>query len=288
MAFDKALYIKMIAEGKGKEAAKLINKQTAGTNKTTSGVVASGQMDAFKKDIASGGTGSQYVTGPATYQKSNAPASAKAIVKAPIVQPKIGGVANVAPSSTTDLKSQIVDKQKSAAMGRFKAAFEQTQGRLGQEGANLTTATRGKIGQARVADTMARKGSEKMRATQGKGASGSASQSNIAQNVIGQGAESAIGAQETALRADIERRMTEAQSMRDQGIATAETEADLINLTNQLAQLEQADADNKVKEAQTKSDYLTTIGRFAGDYMAEINRVKNDGDVSNDWQVPFL
>jgi len=209
-----------------------------------------------------------------------------ASVKAPTVKAPVSTEPVTTPKQ--DLQSQIIDTQKKAMTDRFVAAFEKTKGRLGQEGEELTRSTRGQIGRARTADVMARAGAEKQRAGLGLGASGAASQSDIAQNVISQGAESAIGAQETALRADIERRLTEAQSLRDQGVATAETEADILNLTNQLAQLEQADADLKVKEAQTKADYLTTIGRFAGDYMAEINRVKNDGDPSNDWQIAPL
>jgi hypothetical protein len=34
--------------------------------------------------------------------------------------------------------------------------------------------------------------------------------------------------------------------------------------------------------------WLDTIGRFSDNYQAEINRVMNDNDLSNDWQVPYL
>jgi len=39
-------------------------------NKTTSGTVAAGQMDSFKKAIESGGTGSKYIIAPPTYAKA--------------------------------------------------------------------------------------------------------------------------------------------------------------------------------------------------------------------------
>lgn len=34
--------------------------------------------------------------------------------------------------------------------------------------------------------------------------------------------------------------------------------------------------------------YVQNIGQFSNDYMAEINRVMNDGDPSNDWQIAYL
>lgn len=39
---------------------------------------------------------------------------------------------------------------------------------------------------------------------------------------------------------------------------------------------------------QQKNDYLSTIGQFSNNYQAEINRVQNDGDPSNDWQIAYL
>lgn len=39
---------------------------------------------------------------------------------------------------------------------------------------------------------------------------------------------------------------------------------------------------------QKKQDFINTITRFAQDYTAEINRVQNDSDPTNDWQIPLL
>jgi len=135
---------------------------------------------------------------------------------------------------------------------------------------------------------MARKGREKALAGQGLSAGGAVAQGDIAQSVITQGALGESRQQEQALRADIERRMTEAQMLRDQGIATAQSEADITMLQNRLNELDTLEAKKVANEAQAKADYLATIGQFYGDYQAEINRVKNDGDPSNDWQLPFL
>ena len=37
-----------------------------------------------------------------------------------------------------------------------------------------------------------------------------------------------------------------------------------------------------------KQSWLDTIGRFSDNYQAEINRVMNDNDPSNDWQIAYL
>lgn len=39
---------------------------------------------------------------------------------------------------------------------------------------------------------------------------------------------------------------------------------------------------------RAKASWLDTINRFSGDYDAEINRVMNDNDTTNDWQIPYL
>lgn len=40
--------------------------------------------------------------------------------------------------------------------------------------------------------------------------------------------------------------------------------------------------------AQNKSDYANTLGAYYNDYQAQINALSNDGDTSNDWQIPYL
>jgi len=44
----------------------------------------------------------------------------------------------------------------------------------------------------------------------------------------------------------------------------------------------------KAAEDAARQEWLTTIGRYADDYQAQINAVQNDGDPSNDWQIPYL
>jgi len=39
---------------------------------------------------------------------------------------------------------------------------------------------------------------------------------------------------------------------------------------------------------QQKQDFVATINRYAQDFTAQIQSVQNDGDPSNDWQIPLL
>ena len=202
----------------------------------------------------------------------------------------LGGIKQPTTTTTTAATTEqaIVDARKQAAVDAFKSAFQQTSGRLTAEQEALTPRFREERAGIGTQDTMSRARTEKGLAGLGLSGAGAAPQSDLAQTAITQGAMSQSRGLEQQLRADIERRITEAQQLRDQGIAGAESDAEIMALQNQLNQLEKAELDAKIAEEQAKSDYLTTIGQFAGDFMAEIQRVQNDGDPSNDWQIPFL
>jgi hypothetical protein len=86
--------------------------------------------------------------------------------------------------------------------------------------------------------------------------------------------------------------------------ATADTEAQ--SLQNYLSQMNtdrayNLQADNQrfnqamakqeygdTQLEQQKSEYANNINRFYNDYQSEINRVTNDNDTSNDWQLAYL
>ena len=213
---------------------------------------------------------------------------AKATPKLPVVAPLEAPMVEAPIDNSVDIQNQIIDTAKNAAITRFQNAFKNSQALATQQQADLVTDNRTQTGQLRTDDTMARAGTAKIQATQGLAGAGSASQTNTAQNVIQQGATSALTAQTNQIKADINAKLAEAQNARDTGIATAESEADITKLQNKLAALERVEATATANEAQAKADYLSTIGRFQGNYQAEIDRVLNDGDPTNNWQVPFL
>lgn len=40
--------------------------------------------------------------------------------------------------------------------------------------------------------------------------------------------------------------------------------------------------------ANTRDEFLNTIGAYSNDYQSQINKVRDDGDPSNDWQIAYL
>lgn len=42
------------------------------------------------------------------------------------------------------------------------------------------------------------------------------------------------------------------------------------------------------QQANERDQFADTIGAYYNDYMAKINTVQNDGDETNDWQIPYL
>lgn len=42
------------------------------------------------------------------------------------------------------------------------------------------------------------------------------------------------------------------------------------------------------QQEQAKQQWIDTIGAYSGDYQAQINKIANDGDPSNDWMIPYL
>jgi hypothetical protein len=52
---------------------------------------------------------------------------------------------------------------------------------------------------------------------------------------------------------------------------------------SQDAQTQEESALNKLKQ-----EFVSTINRFANNFQAKINEVRNDGDSSNDWQIALL
>lgn len=51
-------------------------------------------------------------------------------------------------------------------------------------------------------------------------------------------------------------------------------------LRNEALQLDTQDRE--------RQQFISALGRFSQDFTAEINRVSNDGDPTNDWQIPLL
>jgi hypothetical protein len=140
-----------------------------------------------------------------------------------------------------------------------------------------------------------------------RGISGNAgAMPEIYRNAALQGNIGALNQQEVAGNADIESRRSQVNSAYENDVSAATAQAEAQQLQAQIAQ-QQIDAANSL-EAQryntqqataadvtaynrlqdTKSAYANTVGQFGADYQAEINKVANDNDPSNDWQISIL
>jgi hypothetical protein len=52
-------------------------------------------------------------------------------------------------------------------------------------------------------------------------------------------------------------------------------------------ELRQQAAKDKAAD-ELRNQFIDTIGQYANDYQARINELQNDGDPTNDWQIPYL
>lgn len=190
--------------------------------------------------------------------------------------------------SKQDIQEQILQRQRDLAIENFKQAFARTEGQLKAEEEALAPAFREKRTGVRTEDVMARTGAEKLAATQGLSGSGFRGQAELAQNVLTQGAIGALNEQELEAKADIQRRLSEARSLMEQGIATAETQADIALLEAQLKDLEDKENLALAEAERVRSEYISTLGRFGQDYTAEINRIIEEGDPNEQWKIQYL
>lgn len=180
------------------------------------------------------------------------------------------------------IQQQMVDVAKQAKIKALKDKFNTVAQRSAQEQQALTDTFRQQESRIGVQDVMSRAAGEKARAVGGLGQSGAIGQSDIAQNVITQGALGASRAQEQNLRANIEQRLSEAQQAMASGIATAETEATLTGLQNQLDTMNAQEA-QAIEQAQIQSERDFTLLR---DEIAQMNtentlRLRNDLEQQN-------
>ena len=79
-----------------------------------------------------------------------------------------------------------------------------------------------------------------------------------------------------------------AESQRQDEIARRSSElADTRAYNEGLTAQEYAREDAQTAQDRTREDFINTLGGIR-DYSAQINTVQNDGNPSNDWQIPFL
>lgn len=176
-----------------------------------------------------------------------------------------------------DYMQQLIDMQRKQQLAALEQARAQTLSSLEAEATGVGESALAERSGIRAQGQKAARSFGEYLAARGLSTSGTGVQAQIAQNVTtGQGISGSLGREQSQL-ADIERRRGLAEQQFALGQQQLESGLAQQQLEYQMGQQEQA-----------KQDYLTTIGRFGRDYQAEIDRVQNDGDPTNDWQIPYL
>ena len=67
----------------------------------------------------------------------------------------------------------------------------------------------------------------------------------------------------------------------------ADTQAQADKVFNYNVSQDKLSTDTAAK-TKTENDFVNTLGAYSGDYQAEINTIANDGDITNDWKLPYL
>lgn len=207
---------------------------------------------------------------------------------------------------------QSVQRQSKldAMRDMFNKAFESQKSEIESTREGLTPRFRTERSNIGTADTMARARTEAIQAGQGLSGAGAASQSDIAQNVITQGALGQSRATEAEQNRLLDQAILQAAQQRDLGIAQGELqEAQLADerayqqqlLNQQIAREDQLRREAQAREdlllgqqrqdtaqAQQRQDFLNTIGRFSADYQAEINRLQTSDDPDKDFKIAVL
>jgi hypothetical protein len=161
-------------------------------------------------------------------------AGAADLLKPATVQP----TAQVAPVATgptsAQLQQKLLDASSQRQLNNLKAALARTTSGLQAEEASLAQPFRQAQAGVRTADTMARAGQEKFLSGRGLGDAGAVGQSDISQNIITQGAVGALNEQEIALKADIKRRLSQAEADFATGVLDAQSQTEMAGLQREL------------------------------------------------------
>lgn len=191
-------------------------------------------------------------------------------------------IQNPVPAKTAaELQTELINAQKAGQLSALEAAYQNSMGAFNQQKKLLPEQYRQqRIGVDTSMQQQNRKFSEFL-AQRGLNASGAVAQGAISNNVAAQGATSQIRMEEMKAMEALRNQMLAAQTNYNADVAGVESGA-LADLTKY--QIE----DLKTKEAEDKQMALDTIGKYSQDYTQGIYDIRDDGDPSNDFMIPYL
>ncbi len=212
----------------------------------------------------------------------------------------------VAPKPATPNFADIIKKMQEATtkkqVSSLKKARDVGLSALESEKETIAPAYAKARGVAKTESDLAAERFRKLRATQGLAGSGAEAQTGIAQNIARQERLGDISEGETRSLQDIERRRSGIESGLASDIASVEAGGEASSLDRILREktrLEGIEREDKLRteadeirrsdEARDRErrDFLDTIDQYP-DIQAEIDKVVNNNDATDDWKIPFL
>lgn len=185
-------------------------------------------------------------------------------------------------------KDNLADLQQRKAIEDLENARDSALSNLGAEKAKIKPRYYdARNVEAATNQQQARNFAEYM-ANRGGTTAGSNEQATMVQNGVYQGNLGSLKRQETADFADIARRETEVNNNYEHDLASAQLGIQANALERQREDARYGEERDYNRLQDNKSEYGNTVGQFYNDYQAEIDKVKNDGDPSNDWQINIL
>lgn len=88
--------------------------------------------------------------------------------------------------------------------------------------------------------------------------------------------------------ANIQTALSNLDSQQTQAIASAQQNVNSDVLNQNLSAIQNALSNYQSQQSTERADLLNSIGAYSNDYQAQINKLTNDSDTSNDWLIPYL
>lgn len=209
-----------------------------------------------------------------------------------------------------ELAKKAAEQQLAAQLNQLRTGYESTTGRLNQEASALPQQTYQTVQGVKQSTAQQARSLNEALAAKGLQASGSQAQGEIARGVTEQTGIGNALQREAELKADIERRRSEAERAYQSDVASANAGIG-SSLSSQLAALnqrygemgaeqqyktallnyQQSQDQSALERQQREKDlslFASTVDRYSQDYTAEINRLKAQGVPDSDPRIAIL
>lgn len=191
------------------------------------------------------------------------------------------------PATGTDLKSDLLKLSEKAKIADIARSTNIATRAVTERGKAIEPRIKGLKSQASVATQLGQKRLKDLFTATGA-AVGTGAARQIASETALTGQLGKLDVQKEQEQAQVSRDLSDIQSEKAFLENQVRTGTATQDVQFRLDQIVKEEADKREGDVQEKRDFASTINRFAQDFTAEINRIQEDGDPSNDWQIPLL